>query len=58
MRFRLTILRGNIVLFNLKGEKRDPKFLSMDDAKKAVEVEQYLEKLTGFRFHIMMEDAE
>lgn len=55
MKFKLEILRGTTKIAELANANHDvPKeSLTMADFEKVIATEQFLEKLFGYRFHIM-----
>jgi hypothetical protein len=52
MRFELIVKSGQTELARVPGNTVDEEFISVADLNKVIEVEQYLEKLFGLRFHI------
>jgi hypothetical protein len=52
MKFELVIIRsfGNRLV--IPGREVDSRYLSVEDLRRVPEVEQFLEKLLGIRFHI------
>lgn len=52
VRFEIVIKNGPHVLADVMGHKRDGLVVSMEDVNKVVEIEQYLNRIFGHRFHI------
>lgn len=52
MRFEITVKNSHIQIAHIMGRDVDAKHISVADIEKVIEVEQYLERLTGHRFHI------
>lgn len=51
-RFEIIIKSGLHELANVRGEEVTDSSISVDDLKKVIEVEQFLERLLGRRVHI------
>lgn len=54
----LSILDGTTVLYKLKGRVDISNFMTINDMRKLLELEQILEKFTGYRFHFLQIDKE
>lgn len=52
IRFEIIIKNGPHVLADIVGRKRDGLVINMEDMNKIVEIEHYLERMFGHRFHI------
>lgn len=52
MKFSITFKKGIKTVAHIVGVEISKDLLSMSDLEKVIEVEQYLERLTGLRVHI------
>ena len=52
------VLRSGEVIAELVGREITPEHLNMADMGRVIDVEQYLERLTGLRFHIHVSVGE
>jgi hypothetical protein len=54
----IKVKSGTETLTTIEGRPVPMELLTVADLKKVIEVEQWLEKLTGYRYHINMEEPE
>jgi hypothetical protein len=52
LKFGVVIKKGVTTLASVEGVPRNSELITFEDVNKVIEVEQWLEKLTGLRFHI------
>lgn len=52
MMFRMTIKEGPRVLYTAAGKERSEEHVTVEDLRKVIETEQFLEHLLGLRVHI------
>jgi hypothetical protein len=55
VKFSITIKQGPETKAHVVGVERLERHVSVSDIRKVIEVEQYLERLTGLRVHINQE---
>lgn len=55
LQFRLTVKSGTKTLAEIKGREVDGDLTIQEVTEKVIETEQFLERLTGHRFHIDVE---
>jgi hypothetical protein len=53
MRFQLVVKNGQDTLATVEGHQKSGADITVDDLKKLIEVEQFLERMFGHRFHIL-----
>ncbi len=58
MIFELVVKKSNEIIATIKGRPISTDVLSVYDIEKVIEVEQYLERLFGLRFHINSKDGK
>lgn len=58
MKVNITVITGFKDVVQITGTKRiSPADLTVEDCNRVSEIEQFLERLTGLRFHITIEEA-
>jgi len=57
-RFTLTVKSGAKTLAHIVGLDKEPNPISREEAEVIIVTEQFLERLTGLRFHIHTESSE
>jgi hypothetical protein len=57
MTVSVIIKRGNETLVDIKGKPVDPKLITMADMHMVYEVEAFMEKMTGYRWHISIAEG-
>ena len=55
LQFEMVVKDGLVLLATVTGRPRPTGDLKVSDLEKVMEVEQYLERLFGYRFHINQE---
>lgn len=58
MRFNVTFKYGLSTEAHLEGKDVEPAYVTAADLKKVIEVEQFLERLTGYRVHINCQEGQ